>query len=688
MRDYFAYCWFGFILSLLCALPLHAEPLATNDLETFRAQLDAVEQAFPRVSNNPSEMDRLAIQIARLEQETQTCLSDYGQQQTQTQQALEHLGTASTDEPADVKTKRKELEQQQQRTEKTLAQCRLFSLRVTTLLEEISLSRQTQLRQQLFTPSHSLLDNLQALLKPEVWRLDILNTATLLRQPEVRWGNLALALLFAGMGLGVGFWWRKRLKHQHQGRQLTLATTSPTLGQTWRYLHHFSPYLLAALSGWLALRLNPVGIPPLPDNPLLGLLDTLGVTLIALALIRLLWTLTGRLLFLQQTRLYLLASLALLVTVGGAWLGYRNFASLLLTGVSGTVLVLLGAWLSLRIPKEVFDGLDEGRVPWQQRLRQQLGLKATQYVPGLVWLRLTLALLVTGIAALLLLRLWGMPEQYLTLLLNRLGNGFDIAGFKLEPLRILVGLLLTALLISMTHVLKTHVAENWLQRTGLSRAAQETAATLSGYLGIVIAIVLGLSVAGIEFKNLAIIAGALSVGIGFGLQNIVNNFVSGLILLFERPIRKGDWIKVGNAEGYVREISIRSTTIQTFDYSDIIVPNSEIISGQVTNMTLNDNIGRITLPVSVAYGTDSEQVMQILQQIMQTNPAILQGREGMEAKVLFRGFGGDALNFELRGFIHHIDGRAGVISELNLAIDKQFRHHGIEIPTLQRTNRP
>jgi small-conductance mechanosensitive channel len=394
---------------------------------------------------------------------------------------------------------------------------------------------------------------------------------------------------------------------------------------------------------------------------------------------------SGHFQWLQKSRLYLLLSTILLLAVGSAWLGYLNFSTFLFSGVVGTLVLLSLAWLLLKIPSEIFDGLDEGRFPWQQRIRQHLGLKASQFVPGLVWLRLTHTLVITGVAVILLLRLWGIPEQYLALFLNRLDSGFEVAGFKLEPLRIIGGLLILALLISVTHVLKTYLSDNWLQRTGLSRAAQETATTISGYMGILLAVLLGLSVAGIEFKNLAIIIGALSVGIGFGLQNIVNNFISGLILLFERPIRKGDWIKVGNAEGYVRDISIRSTTIQTFDRSDIIVPNAEIISGQVTNMMLSDNFGRVILPVGVAYGSDTEQIMVILREAATAHPAVLKERADMKIQVFFRGFGDNALNFELRCFIRDVESKLSVISDLNLAIDKAFRQQGVDVPFPQRT---
>jgi small-conductance mechanosensitive channel len=232
---------------------------------------------------------------------------------------------------------------------------------------------------------------------------------------------------------------------------------------------------------------------------------------------------------------------------------------------------------------------------------------------------------------------------------------------------------------------KEHLADAWLRRTSLSRGAREASITVFGYVGILLAVLIGLSIAGIDFKNLAIIAGALSVGIGFGLQNIVNNFVSGLILLFERPIRRGDWIRVGQAEGYVRDISIRSTTIQAFDGSDVIVPNSEIISGQVVNMTLTDNYGRIAIPVSVAYGTDTEQVVKILKQAAESHPAVLTDDPTMRVVVNFMNFGENALNFELRCFIRDIVARGSVISELNQSINQAFQLNKVEMPFPQRT---
>ena len=687
MRDYFCHWALWLLLTFCCcALPANAEPTSTDAQELFRQQLDVAEQTFPQVNTNRDQLDKLANDVTLLEQQTQTCLSDYGQQQNQAKQAIDSLGAATIDESPEVKRKRKELTDQQQQIEKTLSQCRLSSLRATTLLEEISRARQTLIKARLFTPSASLLSHITALmLQPALWQTDFLNTMAVLSQPNLQWRSLFIALLYGVAGLSAGLFWRKQAKYHHQARLLALATTSPTLGYVWRYVQKYLPYLLFGLLMWLSLYINPIGIPDLPETHLLGLSYISGGTFLGITLITLVWVVSGRFLFLQRTRLYLLAAIALVIATGSLWLGYYNFAHYLFWGVSGTLIILLIGWMLIQIPTEIFDGLDEGRVAWQQELRQHLGIKEKHYIPGLIWLRLTITLSVVSLGVVLLLRLWGMPAQYLTLLLNQVSNGFQIAGFTLEPLRIITGLLVIAVIISVTHVVKNHLAENWLQRTGLSKGAQETASTVSGYIGILFAIILGLSVAGIEFKNLAIIAGALSVGIGFGLQNIVNNFVSGLILLFERPIRKGDWIKVGNAEGYVRDISIRSTTIQTFDHSDIIVPNSELIAGQVTNMMLTDNVGRISLPISVAYGSNAEQIMQILRTAADTHPSIIHGHDSMKITVLFRSFADSNLNFELRCFVREIETRASVISDLNLAIDKAFRQFGVEIPTPQRT---
>jgi small-conductance mechanosensitive channel len=289
-----------------------------------------------------------------------------------------------------------------------------------------------------------------------------------------------------------------------------------------------------------------------------------------------------------------------------------------------------------------------------------------------------------GSFAFLIINAWDYSGGIIEQLRNYLINGFDVGDFRIIPGRILWALLVFGVIVILSSWVRSQLENNWLKMTTMGQGARDAMITIIGYIMFVIALLSGLSVAGFDFGNIAIIAGALSVGIGFGLQNIVNNFVSGLILLFERPIRKGDWIEVGGTEGYVKDIHIRSTRIQTFDRSDVIVANSELISNQVTNWVLSSKSGRAIVPVGVAYGTDTEKVRDILLAIAEENESVSKSNAMPKPLVLFREFGDSSLNFELRIFLHNVDSRLRIVSELNFAIDKSFREEGIEIPFPQR----
>jgi potassium efflux system protein len=266
-----------------------------------------------------------------------------------------------------------------------------------------------------------------------------------------------------------------------------------------------------------------------------------------------------------------------------------------------------------------------------------------------------------------------------------LRSGFEIGAVRIVPLQLALGLAIFALFLAGMRWFKREVLPDWVDRTSLDRGGREAVITLTGYVGIIAAALVGISLAGFNLKNLAIIAGALSVGIGFGLQNIVNNFVSGIILLFERPIRTGDWIVAGDVQGYVRRISIRSTLIETFDRADVIVPNSVLISNNVTNWMLRDPWGRVTVPVGVAYGSDVDKVTEVLLSAAREHPlAMLDGKQVTPPLVLFMGFGDSSLNFELRFFIREVDHRLTTLSDLNYAVEKKLRQVGIEIPFPQR----
>jgi small-conductance mechanosensitive channel len=282
--------------------------------------------------------------------------------------------------------------------------------------------------------------------------------------------------------------------------------------------------------------------------------------------------------------------------------------------------------------------------------------------------------------------IWRLDDPWLAIISVYVNEGFQIGSLNVTPKLFAGSLLAFVMLLSLTRYAKRHILPHGLKHTRLDRGAKEAVTALFGYAGVAIAILVALSITGVKMENIAIIAGALSVGIGFGMQNIVNNFISGLILLFERPIRRGDWIVTGDTEGYVKAINIRSTQIQTFDKSDVIVPNSDLITAKVTNWMFRNSYGRITVAVGVSYDSDVEKVRNTLLNIANNHPLVMKtkNKDASLPKVLFRGFGDSALDFELRCFIFDIDQRLNVISELNFSIFKAFREEGIEIPFPQR----
>ncbi len=382
--------------------------------------------------------------------------------------------------------------------------------------------------------------------------------------------------------------------------------------------------------------------------------------------------------------LSMLVIVAIIATLIAEWMGYRNLAFgsrqiIMLSFVTFIVFISIS-----KLFRDLFNAIDEGKYAWCRRVHKTLGVEEGAKVPGLIWIRLLATIVIWGSFSWLLLDALDYSGGVIEQLRSYLVNGFEIGEFRIIPSRVLWALFIFGIIIILSSWVRSQLEHNWLKMTTMGQGARDAMITIIGYIMFIIALFSGLSAAGFDFSNIAIIAGALSVGIGFGLQNIVNNFVSGLILLFERPIRKGDWIVVGETEGVVKDIKIRSTRIQTFDRSDVIVPNSELISSQVTNWVLSSKSGRAIIPVGVAYGTDTEKVRDILMAIAEDNHHVVKHGLSPKPVVLFREFGDNSLNFELRVFLHNVDGRLGVISEINFAIDKAFREHKIEIPFPQR----
>lgn len=259
-------------------------------------------------------------------------------------------------------------------------------------------------------------------------------------------------------------------------------------------------------------------------------------------------------------------------------------------------------------------------------------------------------------------------------------------GIRIGDITISIGAILGAVVLFVIALVLTRVVQRWLEREVLPQTAIEpglrlSIATVFGYVGFIVALVLALAELGIDLQKVALVAGALSVGIGFGLQAVVSNFVSGLILLAERPIRVGDQIAVKGDEGWVRRISVRSTEIETFDRASVIIPNSDLITGVVKNWTHANMLGRILIKVGVGYDSDPEQVRTILTECATGHPQVLKTPAPV---VLLAEFGDSALQFEVYCIVADLTARGGIKSDIQFAILKRFRAAGIEIPYPQQ----
>lgn len=378
------------------------------------------------------------------------------------------------------------------------------------------------------------------------------------------------------------------------------------------------------------------------------------------------------------------AFLAVATSLVAELIGYHNFASYLLRGVILTSLGAYGLWFLLWQAETFTEWLDASELPTAGVLRTVLGVPGDSRRPGLGLYRLIIDTALWIGFLMVIVDVWDTSGTMLNELYVQATEGIAVGNITIVPADIIMAVLIFAAIIVITGWAKGWIDRRWLKHITRDRGSRDAVTTVVGYLGFIIAVIVALSIAGINVTGITVVAGALSVGIGFGMQSIANNFVSGIILLFERPIKAGDFVTVGDVEGFVKRISIRSTEIETLDNQDMLVPNSELVSGRVTNWVLHNPYGRLRLKVGVAYGSDIHKVKEILEAVAHEHPEVITDGRATGPKALFMEFGDSALEFELRVRILRIPRRFDVTSELNFAIDKQFREAGIQIPFPQR----
>lgn len=358
----------------------------------------------------------------------------------------------------------------------------------------------------------------------------------------------------------------------------------------------------------------------------------------------------------------------------------------MLLGVAGPVLGAVGyVGLSEQLVRPAMASLGlVGVFALLQRLIYDLYALATRsdaekanqaLLPVLV--SFLLALLMVPVMALI----WGMRVADLLEYWTRFREGFQIGETRISPTDFIILLIVFGVGYGLTKLLQGALKSTILPRTSIDTGGQNAIVSGTGYVGYVLAALASISAAGLNMSSLAMLASALSVGIGFGLQNIVQNFVSGIILLVERPVSEGDWVEVGGVQGIVRRISIRSTRVETFDRTSVIVPNASLISSSVTNFTGFNLNGRLIVPVSVGYDVDSRKVAEILQEIAEAQPMVILNPPPTVPLV---SYGGGLLNFEIRMILRDINASMGVRSEINHMIIQRFSAEGITLPATTR----
>ena len=373
-----------------------------------------------------------------------------------------------------------------------------------------------------------------------------------------------------------------------------------------------------------------------------------------------------------------LSSLVLMLTLAtglagpiSAAIGYSNIGSKLVFATILTLAVIFALFVIFTLISFLFS---EIIIKNQNKNIQESSSKGSLF-------NVFLAFILACCAIPLLALIWGARVVDIQDVWLSLKDGIVLGDTRISISDFITFVIIFSIGYTLTRLLQSALRLSVLPNTKIDTGAQNALVTGVGYVGIFFSALIAITSMGLDLSSLAIVAGALSVGIGFGLQAIVSNFLSGIILLVERPIKVGDWIQVGAYSGYVSKIAVRSTTIDTFDQANVIIPNADFISGTVTNMTHLSKRGRVKVPVGVAYDSDPVFVKEILMDIVSSNANIL---KSPGPSVFLLGFGPDSIDFEIRGILRDVNSITSTRSDINFEILRRFAKEGIEIPFGQR----
>ena len=371
----------------------------------------------------------------------------------------------------------------------------------------------------------------------------------------------------------------------------------------------------------------------------------------------------------MSSKIIVFTSLFAALTFGISLFGYPGLATFIFNRFIVSVL-LVGAFVIVR--RFISDLLRRSIVFWIKtfRLRKKLLSKADFLMTLLVTPLLLMFL------AYSLLRLWGMSGTFMLQGVKKLVFGFQVGGINISLISIITGLLVFLISLTVVRIMKNRLSNNLLNRINMDEGIKHSLISGISFTGFIISAILAIVAMGVDLSNLAVIAGALSVGIGFGLQDVIKNLVSGIILLFERPFKVGDWVIIGGEEGKIKQINIRSTEVETFNKSSVIIPNATLISSSLTNLTHGNNWQRQKILVGVSYDSDAELVTKLLLECAKSCKKVM---KVPAPYVLFKDFGASSLDFELRMYVSDIWSGWQASSDVRYEILRRFREEGINI---------